>query len=111
MAENEVHSPPGVRGRGLDSDKARGFRSLILGVNENGKLRYAGKVGTGFDTAEIYAPPRSHHRFIVLLIDVGLHAPFGDSGPASSPQPRAPLDQAPRSAPYLGESSLRQIFP
>src|SRR5712672_3237269 len=35
------------------SDKARGFRSLILGVNEDGKLRYAGKVGTGFDTAEI----------------------------------------------------------
>jgi bifunctional non-homologous end joining protein LigD len=35
------------------SDKARGFRSLILGVNEAGKLRYAGKVGTGFDTAEM----------------------------------------------------------
>jgi bifunctional non-homologous end joining protein LigD len=35
------------------SDKARGFRSLILGVNRDGKLRYAGKVGTGFDMAEI----------------------------------------------------------
>jgi bifunctional non-homologous end joining protein LigD len=35
------------------SDKGRGFRSLILAVNENGKLRYAGKVGTGFDNAEI----------------------------------------------------------
>ena len=35
------------------SDKARGFRALLLGVNENGKLRYAGKVGTGFDGAEI----------------------------------------------------------
>jgi len=35
------------------SDKARGFRGLLLGVNENGKLRYAGKVGTGFDGAEI----------------------------------------------------------
>jgi bifunctional non-homologous end joining protein LigD len=35
------------------SDKARGFRSLVLGVNEDGKLRYAGKVGTGFDMAEI----------------------------------------------------------
>jgi bifunctional non-homologous end joining protein LigD len=35
------------------SDKARGFRSLLLGVNEDGKLRYAGKVGTGFDTAEM----------------------------------------------------------
>lgn len=35
------------------SDKARGFRSLLLGVNEKGKLRYAGKVGTGFDGAEM----------------------------------------------------------
>lgn len=35
------------------SDKGRGFRSLILAVNEKGKLRYAGKVGTGFDNAEI----------------------------------------------------------
>ena len=36
------------------SDKARGFRSLLLGINEDGQLRYAGKVGTGFDTAEIF---------------------------------------------------------
>jgi bifunctional non-homologous end joining protein LigD len=35
------------------SDKARGFRSLLLGVNDKGKLRYTGKVGTGFDGAEI----------------------------------------------------------
>ena len=28
--------------------KARGFRSLLLAVHEDGKLRYAGKVGTGF---------------------------------------------------------------
>lgn len=35
------------------SDKQRGFRSLLLGVNENGKLRYAGKVGTGFTGDEI----------------------------------------------------------
>jgi bifunctional non-homologous end joining protein LigD len=33
----------------LPSDKnGRGFRSLLLGVNEEGQLRYAGKVGTGF---------------------------------------------------------------
>jgi bifunctional non-homologous end joining protein LigD len=32
------------------SDKSRGFRSLLLGVHEDGKLRYAGKVGTGFST-------------------------------------------------------------
>ncbi|MCK9513982.1 MAG: DNA ligase D [Pigmentiphaga sp.] len=37
----------------LPSDKRRGFRSLLLGVNENGKLRYAGKAGTGFTDDEI----------------------------------------------------------
>ncbi|WP_281408994.1 DNA ligase D [Mesorhizobium sp. B2-8-9] len=33
------------------SDKDRAFRSLILGVHDGGKLRYAGKVGTGFNAA------------------------------------------------------------
>ena len=33
------------------SDKSRGFRSLLLGVHEDGRLRYAGKVGTGFTQA------------------------------------------------------------
>lgn len=36
------------------SDKSRSFRSLILGVHDQGELRYAGKVGTGFDTAELF---------------------------------------------------------
>ncbi|WP_156678621.1 DNA ligase D [Sphingomonas profundi] len=35
------------------SEKGRGFRSLLLGLNEDGRLRYAGKVGTGFDAAGI----------------------------------------------------------
>ncbi|MGH6781123.1 MAG: non-homologous end-joining DNA ligase, partial [Sphingomonadaceae bacterium] len=35
------------------SDKARGFRSLLLGLHEGGALRYAGKVGTGFGAAEM----------------------------------------------------------
>ncbi|WP_375421904.1 DNA ligase D [uncultured Sphingomonas sp.] len=35
------------------SDKQRGFRALLLGVNEAGKLRYAGKTGTGFTADEI----------------------------------------------------------
>ncbi|KFG88395.1 DNA ligase D [Sphingobium herbicidovorans NBRC 16415] len=35
------------------SDKQRGFRSLLLGVNEEGELRFAGKVGTGFTGDEI----------------------------------------------------------
>lgn len=33
------------------SDKGREFRSLLLGTHENGKLRYSGKVGTGFSAA------------------------------------------------------------
>jgi bifunctional non-homologous end joining protein LigD len=36
-----------------ESDKDRGFRSLILAVHERGKLRYAGKVGTGFTMTAI----------------------------------------------------------
>lgn len=35
------------------SDKKRGFRSLLLGVNDKGTLRFAGKVGTGFTGEEI----------------------------------------------------------
>jgi bifunctional non-homologous end joining protein LigD len=31
-----------------ESDKSRGFRALLLGVHDGDKLRYAGKVGTGF---------------------------------------------------------------
>jgi bifunctional non-homologous end joining protein LigD len=35
-----------------ESDKkGRGFRALLLGTHEDGKLRYAGKVGTGFSQA------------------------------------------------------------
>ena len=37
----------------LPSEKRKGFRSLLLGVNENGALRYAGKAGTGFTDDEI----------------------------------------------------------
>jgi len=35
------------------SDKSRGFRSLLLGLNTPGGLRYAGKVGTGFGMEQI----------------------------------------------------------
>ena len=35
------------------SARGRGFRSLLLGLNEGGSLRYAGKVGTGFDSRRI----------------------------------------------------------
>jgi bifunctional non-homologous end joining protein LigD len=38
-----------------ESDKkGRGFRALLLGLNEGGKLRYAGKVGTGFSTSVLH---------------------------------------------------------
>ncbi len=36
-----------------ESDKRRGFRSLLLAVRDGGKLTYAGKVGTGFNTKMI----------------------------------------------------------
>ena len=36
-----------------ESDKRRGFRSLLLGLQEGKTLTYAGKVGTGFDTKMI----------------------------------------------------------
>jgi bifunctional non-homologous end joining protein LigD len=36
------------------SDKSRSFRSLILGIHDQGELRYAGKVGTGFNTDELF---------------------------------------------------------
>ena len=36
-----------------ESDKRRGFRSLLLGAREGRKLTYVGKVGTGFNAALI----------------------------------------------------------
>ncbi|MCL6699287.1 DNA ligase D [Sphingomonas sp. NSE70-1] len=36
-----------------DSDKRKGFRSLHLAARDGRKLKYAGKVGTGFDTKMI----------------------------------------------------------
>jgi bifunctional non-homologous end joining protein LigD len=36
-----------------ESDKRRGFRSLLLAAREGDKLTYAGKVGTGFDAKKI----------------------------------------------------------
>ncbi|MEO7366113.1 MAG: DNA ligase D [Sphingomicrobium sp.] len=36
-----------------ESDKRRGFRSLLLGLRDGDRLTYAGKVGTGFNTKMI----------------------------------------------------------
>jgi bifunctional non-homologous end joining protein LigD len=38
-----------------ESDKRRGFRSLLLAAREGGKLTYVGKVGTGFNAKSIDA--------------------------------------------------------
>src|SRR3954451_25392345 len=38
-----------------ESDKRRGFRSLLLGARDGGELRYTGKVGTGFNAKSIEA--------------------------------------------------------
>ncbi|SIO57999.1 ATP-dependent DNA ligase LigD phosphoesterase module /ATP-dependent DNA ligase LigD polymerase module [Bradyrhizobium erythrophlei] len=54
------------------SDKSRAFRSLILGVHEGGKLRYAGKVGTGFDTAEL-------HRLMAVMAPLEHKVPTVDA--------------------------------
>jgi bifunctional non-homologous end joining protein LigD len=40
-----------VIGWSASDKKSRSFRALLLGVHEDGKLRYAGKVGTGFTVA------------------------------------------------------------
>jgi bifunctional non-homologous end joining protein LigD len=46
--------------------KGRGFRSLILAVNEDGKLRFAGKVGTGFSLRTLQ---ELHARLQALEVD------------------------------------------
>ncbi|HYI47617.1 MAG TPA: DNA ligase D [Allosphingosinicella sp.] len=59
-----------------ESDKkGRGFRALLLGLNEDGGLRYAGKVGTGFSQA------------VQLDLRARLDALAADEAPA--PVPRA----------------------
>lgn len=50
-----------------ESDKkGRGFRALLLAVNEEGRLRYAGKVGTGFSLQVQHALKA---RFETLAVD------------------------------------------
>ncbi|WP_145205976.1 DNA ligase D [Sphingobium sp. B2] len=54
------------------SDKQRGFRALLLGVHEKGKLRYAGKVGTGFSAEEV-------ERLMALMTPLAQKAPTLDA--------------------------------
>ena len=44
-----THRQEFVIGGWSKSENGRGFASLLLGVHEDGGLRYAGRVGTGFD--------------------------------------------------------------
>ena len=50
-----THRQEFVIGGWSKSDKGRGFASLLLGVQEAGGLRYAGRVGTGFDDRTLEA--------------------------------------------------------
>jgi len=50
-----THRQEFVIGGWSKSDKGRGFASLLLGVQEAGELRYAGRVGTGFDDRTLAA--------------------------------------------------------
>jgi bifunctional non-homologous end joining protein LigD len=54
------------------SDKQRGFRSLLLGVNRNGVLTYAGKAGTGFTGDEI-------ERLMALMEPLAVKVPTVDA--------------------------------
>ncbi|MFE5915072.1 non-homologous end-joining DNA ligase [Streptomyces wedmorensis] len=40
------------------ADRRGGFGALLLGYHQGGRLRYAGKVGTGYDTATLRSPRR-----------------------------------------------------
>lgn len=68
------------------SDTSRNFRSLMLGVHEKGELRYAGKVGTGFDTAELH---RLHELMLPLAQkEATVKAPRADARGANWIAPR-----------------------
>lgn len=53
------------------SDKARGFKSLLLGTRVNGNLQYVGKVGTGF-TAEVM------HDLLEAMTPLAVKTPAAD---------------------------------
>lgn len=56
-----------------------GFGALLLGVNENGKLRYAGKVGTGFSTQHLKAIYQKLKKLEVGQSPFKSHSPKGNS--------------------------------
>ncbi|MFD8599687.1 non-homologous end-joining DNA ligase [Kitasatospora sp. NPDC059646] len=55
------------------------FGALLLGYHEHGRLRYAGKVGTGFDTSTL----RALHRVLVELASPV--SPFAEEVPLRGP--------------------------
>ncbi len=66
------HRQEFVIGGWSKSEKGRGFASLLLGYNEGDTLIYAGRVGTGFDMAEI---ERLSARMAGMVLDA---PPFAD---------------------------------
>jgi bifunctional non-homologous end joining protein LigD len=54
------------------SDKRRGFRALLLGVHDGGRLRYAGKAGTGYTADEI-------GRLLALMAPLEVSTPTVDA--------------------------------
>jgi bifunctional non-homologous end joining protein LigD len=61
LAQDEMPSAAGVRGRRLDRVR-QGARVPLAhpGLNEGGVLRYAGKVGTGFNEREMTRVSKAH---------------------------------------------------
>ena len=54
LAQDQMHAPPGIRHHRLDARatrRAAASARCCSALNEGGKLRYAGKVGTGFSQA------------------------------------------------------------
>ena len=83
------------------SEKGRGFRSLLLGLYEEGKLRYAGKVGTGFGAdghrgADGEARPRSNARTPPSMRPAPPCA--ARIGSSRSSSPRSPSPNSPATA-------------
>ncbi|MEV4561769.1 non-homologous end-joining DNA ligase [Kitasatospora sp. NPDC049285] len=62
-----------------------GFGALLLGYHERGRLRYAGKVGTGFDTRTLHALHDALRRLAVPA------SPFDEPVPLATPHWTRPV--------------------
>ena len=83
-----------------ESDKRRGFRSLLLAAHEDGKLTYAGKVGTGFNS-KLIEELMERMRAARDRQGAGRGAarrPRARTGSSPSWSPRSPLPNSPPTA-------------